>query len=182
MRQFSPPTNLLLTCLAAIGLVVSLGLPWYGAAQGISDSPQDVGTIAGPIEGAAALVARWFSASDGAIGSEILGSTTQNGLIGLALASILLSAAMVVPALRRLAREGLHVIPLAAPAFVVLNMVDQPGAGGMELRPGILIALAAGLMMASAAWHGASLRGARKAPAAYQAPPAPTGRVTPPSF
>ena len=181
MRQFTPITNLLLACLAGVGLVVSLGLPWYGSAASVSDpSSAEVGTIAGPIDSTASLVARWFS-SEGTVatGADALG-TPGKGLLALAAITIVLSVAMLVPVLSRFAKEGLRIVPLAAPALVVLHMANMPGSTPLELRWGIFAALGAGLLMASSAWHGSSLRAHRKAPVAYSAPAAPAASVAPP--
>jgi hypothetical protein len=186
MRQFSPLTNLLLTCLAAAGLVLTLGLPWYGAAVGVSDSETEVGTIAGPIEGVAALVSRWFDPQGtGTTGADALGFA-QQGLMGLAAVTALLAIAMLLPFARRTAQEGLRLIPLAAPALVVLQMVDVPVAGA-ELRWGAFMALLSGLFMASAAWHGAGLRVPARKPAIEYTPErstpatAPASSVAPPT-
>jgi hypothetical protein len=123
-------------------------------------------------------------------GTQALG-TVENGLLGIGAVAIILAAMMFLRPLAPIAREGLRVVPLAAPALVVLQMVDQPGSVAMELRWGVFTALAAGLLMASAAWHGSTLRAPKRvkavtsaAPAAAPIPaPAPLpGSVAPPGL
>jgi hypothetical protein len=74
--------------------------------------------------------------------------------------------AVAMPALRRPAEDFLQLLALAAPVVVVGVAIAHPGTGEAPVRihSGSLIGLALALLMASAAWNGATLREKRKAP------------------
>ena len=174
MRQLTPLTNLLLTALFAAGLVVTLGLPWYGRPpERALDAPEP-----GQVEALAATVARMF----GDAGAKLIGAeaapTAKVALMVIAGASVLLAAGMLVVLLRSVLRPVLRAVPMVAAAVVLVQMLNPPA--GMELRWGIFAALAAALAMANSAFHGAELRAPRPAPARYVPPPPPPGSFAPP--
>jgi hypothetical protein len=174
MRQLTPLTNLALTVLLAAGLVVTLGLPWYGhPPERAPEAPEP-----GQIEALAATIARMF----GDAGAKVVGAeaapAVKVALVAIAGASALLAVLMLLAPLRSVVRPLLKAVPMAAAAAVLVALLDVPG--GMELRWGIFAALAAALAMANSAFHGAELRAPRPAPARYVPPPPPPGSFAPP--
>jgi hypothetical protein len=168
VSQFTPRTNLLLACLAALGLVPALGLPWYAAAPTGRPDP-----FAGSIERLAANIGRWFTSS----GQTFTGSETLNGgktaLLVLGVVTIALCCMALVPGMRDTARGLLRLVPLAAPVIVLVHLVHQPGSNAQtELRWGILVTLGLAAFMASAAYHGGEIQDHKPARAPY-VPPAP---------
>ena len=155
MRQLSPLTNLVLACLAALGLVASLGLPWYAT----SPPAEDIG----PMEAMGERLLRTFT-SDGAptTGADALGPNRTIILIA-ACAVIVLCTALLVPALRGALRDVTRAVAIATPIAVLATAVRA--ADGLELRWGLVVSVAVGLFMANATWHGAAVRQRRPAPA-----------------
>ena len=161
MRQLSPPTNLLLACLAAFGLLGSLGLPWYApphATPAVDLTEVANGKGDGPMQHFAQYVGRMFSSTGLTYdGSEALGSA-RTLLIVLAGLVIVLSVAVVVPALRDALRDVLRAVSLATPVIIGVLAARHPGGHHLEVRWGLLVGLACTLLMASAAWHGSAVR------------------------
>jgi hypothetical protein len=155
MRQLNPITNLVLSCLAAVGLVASLELPWYAT----SPAAENVG----PMEAMGARLLRTFT-SDGATttGTDALG-TSRTILLVAAGAVIVLCTAMLLPALRGVLRDLTRAVAIATPMAVLATAVRA--AEGLELRWGLVVTVAVGLFMANATWHGAAARQRREAPA-----------------
>src|SRR3954451_5593779 len=106
MRQLTPLTNLMLSCISALGLLLSLELPWY--AHPAVDVPD------GRVEAVGAQIARTFTSGDTISGSDVLGSRSTLLYI-VAAVVIALSIAMLVPALREPFRDMLRGISLVSP-------------------------------------------------------------------
>ena len=158
MRQLTPVTNLLLACFAGLGLMASLRLPWYGAAEA---TPANTG----PMEAMGSRLARVFT-TDTATTTGADALADQRVLVlGAALGVIGLCSVMLIPVIRRALCDALRALAILLPIAVLAAAVH--GANGLELRWGLIVSLATGLFMANAAWHGASVRAPRKA-----APPA----------
>jgi hypothetical protein len=158
MRQISPATNLILAALAALGLLGTLGLPWYAPPLA------DANGYDGPVERTAFSVSTVFRHHDGAItGVDALGKT-QNLLLVLVAAIVVLCALTLVPALRRHVRDVLRAFALALPLIVFVLLVDRPGTADIDVHWGVVAALGLALFTASAAWHGSAMR-VRRAPA-----------------
>jgi hypothetical protein len=162
MRQLSPLTNLLLACLSALGLVAALGLPWYAPGLAASDPSAGLSDGQGPMEQFAERLARTFTDGSAMTGADALGaSRTLLSLV--AFAVIVLSLAMLVPAVRPYARDVLRTIAIVAPISVVYLAFDTPGAAAhLEIRWGLLVGVAAAAFMATSAWHGSSIRVKRR--------------------
>ena len=157
MRQLSPLTNLMLACLAAVGLVSSLGLPWY-ASTTTTGAPSDPGQVADAGSDACSRAPARRSP-----GSDVLAS--GRGLVPvLAGVVIVLSLGMMVPALRASLRDLLRAVALATPVLVGFLAVRHPARSDVEMRWGLVAALAIAVVMASAAWHGSAARSRRPAP------------------
>jgi hypothetical protein len=166
MRQLSAPTNLLLACLAGLGLLGTLTTPWFGPPHATpkADLTQvAVGDGDGPMQHFAQWVGRVFSATgvtytgnDALAGSKSL----LFALVGLL---VVLSAAIMVPALRGALRDVLRAVALASPLLIAVLVLRHPGQQHVELRWGAVAALGLGLFMASCAWHGSEFRAKRTA-------------------
>jgi hypothetical protein len=159
MRQLSPLTNLLLACLSALGLVAALGLPWYAPAQALTDPALGLSDEQGPMEQFADRFARTFtSGGDTLTGSDAVG-TSRELLVIVAVAVMVLSAAMLVPALRAIGRDVLRAVALVAPLALIYLAFDTPGAStALEIRWGLVVGVLVSAFMASSAWHGAGIR------------------------
>jgi hypothetical protein len=160
MRQLNPSTNLVLAVLAGIGLLASLGLPWY-APPAEDPNPTD-----GPVERGAWQVAQVFATSTrGTLTGADAAGDGRALLYGLVALVAVVALAISVEGLRRGAEDVMRVVALAAPAVVAFVAITHPGTeADLRLHYGMLVAFAAALAMASAAWHGASMR-AKPAPA-----------------
>lgn len=160
MRQANPSTNLVLAILAGLGLLGSLSLSWYAAP--VTDSVD----TDGPVERGAFQVSQVFAAhAKGVIsGNDALGSGRM-ALVALVAVVALVAFAVGTPALRRPAEDLLRVVAIAAPIVVIVAAAAHPGTNTpVRLHYGMLIGFAAALLMASAAWHGATMREKRKPP------------------
>ncbi|MEA2126901.1 MAG: hypothetical protein QOI80_3683 [Solirubrobacteraceae bacterium] len=161
MRQLSPTTNLVLAVLAGLGLLGSLSLDWF--ATPVTDP---TGTD-GPVERAAFQVSHVFGthAKGAMTGTDALGSG-RSVLIGLIAAVALIAIAVTIPSVRKTAEDALRVVALAGPVVVIVLAAMRPGTDlPVSLHYGTLVGLVAALLMASAAWQGASMRAKRAAPA-----------------
>jgi hypothetical protein len=163
MRQLSPATNLILACLAALGLVGILGAPWYAPAV------PDTNIYDGPVERAAFAVSHVFNHHDRVVtGTDALGSGSKTLLMALVAAVIVLSALAAVPALRTYVRDVLRAVALALPLLVFYLLVDRPRKGNLDIHWGVIAAFAVAGFIASAAWHGSSIRVKRVAPGTWE--------------
>jgi hypothetical protein len=167
MRQLTPVTNLMLACLCAVGLVGALELPWFALVDPASGpSAQAIKDGQGPMESFAGQVVRTFSSEGVATsGSDVLGGE-RTLLMVVAALIVVLSIAMLIPALRAALRDLLRAVGLAAPLLVLFVAIQAPAADGLEFRWGLVCTVAIALFMASAAWHGSSARSPRAVAAA----------------
>lgn len=160
MRQLKPSTNLVLAVLAGLGLLASLGLPWYAAPVA------DTTVTDGPVERFAFQVAQVFatSAKGTVTGSAGLGDA-RVALIAVVAVIALVAVAVGMPAIRRQSEDLMRVVAVAAPLVVIVAAVAHPGATQpVRIHYGLLVSLALVALMVNAAWHGANLREKRAAP------------------
>lgn len=161
MRQLNASTNLLLALLGGLGLLASLTLPWY-AAPAEPPNPTD-----GPIERGAWQVGYVFATSARGMvdGNDAIGGGRV--LLVVAIGAVaLLALAISLNAARQTAEDILRVAALVVPVLVVGIAIAHPGTeAALRLHYGLLVAFAAALFTASAAWHGASWRQKYQAPA-----------------
>jgi hypothetical protein len=143
MRTLGFRSNLLFVIAASVGLVASLGRPWYAPAVALTTVEGDplVGEVQGPVEGFFSRLAREFTATDGTTGWHAF--TTVDMLIcGLVALIALTALAVTVPPLQAVARELLRVAALALLGIVVVKIAMVPDdAGFAERRQGAWIAL-----------------------------------------
>ncbi len=159
MRQLTPPANLVLTILAAFGLLGTLGMPWFAAPA------VDLNATDGPIERGAFQVGQFFAthAKSMVDGSVALGGA-KTVLFGLVIVVVALVGAVSIAAVRKPAEDLLRLVALLSPMVVILVAVAHPGdSAPLHIHYGSLVALAASLLMASAAWQGCSMRAKQQA-------------------
>ena len=174
MRTLGFRTHLLLTIAAAVGIVATLGRPWYAPAPVLGDDPAAIGDISGPLNAFFAALKRSFSDSAGATGWESLDNAAI-ALAAMAGVSALGALACLVPRLQRLGRDLLRYGALAAFAIAAWKLVDTPGPNAaLELRHGALAAAGCAAMMLTCGLGvaNAPLR-RRVATRTYHAPPPP---------
>jgi hypothetical protein len=164
MRQISPASNLVLACLAGLGLLASLSAPWY------APSVPDTNDYDGPIERAAWTVAHVFQHNSHAVtGSDGLG-TSKTLLFILVAAVIVLSILASVSALRVYVRDVLRAVAIAMPLIVFYLMIDRPR--DLVIHWGVLVAMLIAIFVATASWHGSAIRVKRPAPGSWARKPA----------
>jgi hypothetical protein len=152
MRQMSPASNLVLACLAGLGLLGVLGAPWYAPPL------PDANSYDGPVERTAFAFSTIFRHNDGVVtGNDALGDTRYL-LFGLVAAVILLSGLAFVPAMRRHVRDVLRGVSLVLPLVVLFRLVDRPGPGEVDVHWGVVAAFFIAVFTASSAWHGSAIR------------------------
>jgi hypothetical protein len=176
MRTLGMRTNILLAVAAAVGMVATLGRPWYAPAPEATEQRDlAIGSLHGPANGLTAGIERWLSETTGITGWDALGVW---GTVLAALAALTAIGALgcLVPAFQGVAREALRYGALAAVALAFWKVVDTPGPNAeLELRFGAFVAAAAALLALSAGSTVAAmpLRARRRPVAAYQPPPPP---------
>lgn len=193
MRTLGFRSNVLFVIAALVGLVASLGRPWYAPALASAPAEGDslVGEVQGPVEGFFSRLAREFTATDGTTGWHAF-TTTDMVICGLVALAALSALAVMVPALQVVAREVLRVAALALLGIVVVKLAQVPDDAGLaERRQGAWIALAVTGIAASSAFSvcAAPIRRRRPGRSLYDTPaPAPpmstidsTGSTAPPA-
>lgn len=160
MRQLAPASNLVLAVFAGLGLLASLTLPWFAAP---SQSPNSTD---GPVERGAYQVEQVFATSAKGMvdGTDALGSG-QTALLVLVGVVTVLGVLIGANVMRHKVEDVLHLVALAAPIVVLAVALPHPGTDAdLRIHYGLIVGLAATLLMSSAAWHGASMRAKHKAP------------------
>jgi hypothetical protein len=157
MRTHRYRSQLVLCVLAAAGVLVALGLPWYAAAS----PPRAV--MDGQLEGTFDTVARVVLHTDGTTGWDALGAWAT-AVAGAAVLTAVLAVGSLVSDLQSLVREPLRITALATVGFVVSRLLQTPEPG-LELRHGALAAALAALVMLSGAFTAAAAPVQRRGPA-----------------
>ena len=160
MRQLSAVTNLVLAGLASVALVLSLQLPWLAPPGELPEG------LSAP-EHAVRQLARVFATVPGEIAGQDAFVNSRSTLVAMAAAMIVLCALMALPALRGMLREVLRALGLITPLAVGYLIVARPGGVAGDLHWGALVALGVSIFVASAAWHGAAIRGRRPVAGAW---------------
>jgi hypothetical protein len=158
----------MLSLLAVAGIVLALGMPWFGAA------PSGGAYIDGSMDRTLEVIGRAVAASDGLTGREALG-TSAGTITALAGFTGMMALLCLSSALFGVARQGLRLGALATLGVIAWRLVDHPAD---ELRHGALVAAACALVLTSAAMSAASAPMRRKRvvfghPGVYVPPPAP---------
>jgi hypothetical protein len=141
MRALGFRTNVLMTIAAAVGLVATLGQPWYAPAPVAADAaPAAIGDIHGPLNSFFGALRRWVRDSGGTSGWD---SLDHAGIALAAMAGVaaLGALACLAPPLQALGRDLMRYGALAAFALAAWKLVDSPGPNAaLELRHGALAA------------------------------------------
>jgi hypothetical protein len=164
MRTIGFRSNVLFAIAAAFGVIAALGKPWYGPRVTASDAA---------MEDLFGKVGRAVGEPDGTAGWEAL-QTSDQVIAGLAVLTAVLVALALVPALQSqlqlLARWG----AMATVGVILLALVNTPGTTAMaEPRHGVLLALAAALVLLASTWTVSTAPSRRKVATKPYTPPPP---------
>src|SRR5829696_4870270 len=125
MRTLGFRTHVLLAIAGAIGVLYTLGRPWYGGAlPGKTEDEMRIGEIHGPLNSFSDGVKRWMGA-DGVSGWQALDHWGQM-VAAMAVVAVIGSLACVTPGLQGLGRDFARYGALAALAIVAWKLLDPP--------------------------------------------------------
>jgi hypothetical protein len=163
MRTIGFRSNILFAIAAACGVVAALGRPWYGpAVPGGEERMEDLGGAIG----------RALTGSEGTDGWVAL-KTADTLLAGLAVATVVLLAIALVPALQPHVQALARWTALATVGVVLVKLIDGPDVASMgEPRNGIFLALGASLVLLASTWTVAAAPSRRRTPPKSYTPPA----------
>jgi hypothetical protein len=162
MRMIGFRSNILFAIAAACGVIASLGRPWYG--------PSIPGTDA-RMEDLFNGIGRSLTEPHGIDGWTAL-HTADQLLAGLAVATVVLLALTLVPALQRHLQPLARWCALATVGVVLVKLVDQPDTAAMsEPRNGLFLALAASLILLASTWTVAAAPSRKRVPPKSYTPP-----------
>jgi hypothetical protein len=137
MRTLGFRSHVLIAVAAAVGLIASLGRPWYAVAPEATAGAQPGSRLVDSLE-------RLVSDPDGTTGWDALG-TWGTVLAALAAATAAGALGCLVPAVQGVARELVRYGGLVCFAVVAWKVLDHP-ADGTELRMGAVVAGVAALI------------------------------------
>jgi hypothetical protein len=173
MRTIGFRSNVLFIVAASVGLLASLGRPWYARAPVQTPGEVRIGDVQGPVEQFFSRLAREFTTAHGTTGWQAF-SSTDTILTILVLFAIATSIGTLVPNVQQPCREVLRLVTLAMLGIVVVKLANTPDAAGLvERRQGAWIALCVTGIMASSAntiYHAPLVR-RKKGRALYETPP-----------
>jgi len=166
MRTIGFRSNILFAIAAAVGVVASLGRPWYGRAADPTDAR---------MEDLFNGIGRAFTESGGTSGWDAL-KTADTVIAGLAVATVALLVLALAPAIQRYVQRLARWTALAAFGVVLVKLIDEPGANSLnEPRHGVLIALAASAVLLASTFTVAAAPSRKRTPVkTYTPPPAPS--------
>jgi hypothetical protein len=172
MRTIGFRSNILFAIAAAVGIIASLGRPWYGPAA--IDKQQAVGELPSQMEDFLNGIGRAFSSSQGTTGWAAL-ETSDSLIAGFAIATVVLLVLTMFEGLQIHMQFLARWTSLATLGVIIVKLVDEPGSNLLkEPRQGLLIALAAGVMLVASAMSLAATPQRRtKVGKAYTPPVAP---------
>lgn len=163
MRTFGFRSNVLIAIAAAFGVIAALGKPWYGPSVPASDARmEDLFSGIGRAVGEPGGTAGWTALQ-----------TTDQVIAGLAVVTVVLLALTLAPALQHPLQPLARWCALATVGVVLITLIDGPGTTAMaEPRHGVLLALAASLVLLASTWTVAAAPSRRRVtPKAYTPPP-----------
>jgi hypothetical protein len=165
MRTIGFRSNVLFAIAAAFGVVAALGKPWYGPSRPASDAQ---------MEDLFGGIGRAVGEPGGITGWEAL-HTVDQVVAGLAVGTVVLLALTLVQALQHQLQPLARWSALATVGVVLYALVDRPdSAATAEPRNGLLLALAASLVLLASTWTVAAAPSRRRVePKSYTPPPPP---------
>src|SRR3954451_13747370 len=180
MRTIGFRSNILFIIAAGVGLLASLGRPWYAKAPVLTPEEVRIGDVQGPVEAFFSRLAREFSTASGTTGWDAFTSTDVI-LTALVIIAIVSALGSLVAGIEQSCREVLRLVTLAMLGIVVVKLANTPdGAGLVERRQGAWIGLGVtGIMASSAATlYSAPLTRRKQGPSLYESPIVPPPRST----
>jgi hypothetical protein len=173
MRTLGFRTHILLVLAGAVGVVASLGRPWYAKAAPPLGDNSDFFDVHGPLHQVLDSMGRWVDPG-GTTGWNALGTSGQL-LAAASVIAALCAAGCMIPAVQGAVAEPLRYISFAAFAIAAWRVVDSPGPNPeLEIRLGALIALVSATMVWVSAQGVASAPLRRRVtPPRYTPPPPP---------
>jgi hypothetical protein len=173
MRTIGFRSNILFAIAAAVGVIASLGRPWYGPSPAAAKD-QAVGELPNQMEDFFSGIGRAFSNSDGTTGWAALASA-DSLIVGLAVGTVVLLVLTLVPPLQVHVQALARWTSLATLGVIAVKLIDEPGDNVLhEPRQGILIALGAAAVLVASAMTVAAAPQRRRVPVkAYTPAPAP---------
>ena len=175
MRTIGFRSNILFAIAAAVGVIASLGRPWYGPAPAVADpGGPGVGELPSQMEEFFSGIGRAFSDTSGTTGWDAL-QTADAVIAGLACTTVLLLLLTFVPPLQVHMQALARWTSLATFGVVAVKLIDEPGANLLhEPRHGIFIALgAAAVLVASSLTIASAPQRRHVPPKTYTPRPAP---------
>jgi hypothetical protein len=174
MRTIGFRSNILFAIAAAVGVIASLGRPWYGPAPVADPDGAGVGELPSTMEEFFSGIGRAFSNAGGTTGWDAL-HTADALIAGLACTTVLLLLLTFLPPLQTHVQALARWTSLATFGVVMVKLIDEPGANLLhEPRHGIFIALGASAVLVASAMTVASAPQRRRVPPkTYTPPPVP---------
>ena len=174
MRTIGFRSNVLFIIAASVGLLASLGRPWYATAPVLTPEEVRIGQVQGPVEQFFSRLAREFTTEHGTTGWDAF-SSTDTILTVLVVIAIVTALGSMIAGIEQPCREILRLVTLAMLGIVVVKLANTPDSAGLvERRQGAWIALGVTGIMASSAttlYNAPLTRRARTRPL-YDTPPA----------
>jgi hypothetical protein len=151
MRTIGFRSNVLFIIAASVGLLASLGRPWYATAPVLTPEEVRIGQVQGPVEQFFSRLAREFTTEHGTTGWDAF-SSTDTILTVLVAIAIVTALGSMIAGIEQPCREILRLVTLAMLGIVVVKLVNTPDEAGLvERRQGAWIALGVTGIMASSA-------------------------------
>lgn len=184
MRTLSTTSKLLAFAAAALGVVASLGLPWFAASPAAEVKQKGLTRINEPTEKFFGGVERWLTASDGVSAHERF-ATADIVLMALAAIAVLGAGLAVVKGGELVGRWIMQAAAVAILGLVAVKLVQIAATDDLvEARHGAVLAVGCGGVMLLTAAHVAQQKLKRKPPPTMSALHDPTltrpGSVAPP--
>jgi hypothetical protein len=172
MRTLGFRTHVLLVIAGAIGVLASLGRPWYAPAPKPVQADPNSFDVHGPLYGVMHSMRRWLTDPSGVTGWHALGTSGQV-LAGAAGLAALFALGCVAAGTQPLVREPLRYLGYVVIGVSAWRIIDPPGTD-LELRLGALMAFVCSLVIWVCAQGVANAPSRRRvAPPTYTPPPPP---------
>ncbi len=151
MRTIGFRSNVFFIIAASVGLLASLGRPWYAKAPVLTPEEVRIGQVQGPVEAFFSRLAREFTTEHGTTGWDAF-TSTDTILTALVVIAIVTALGTMISGVQQPCREILRLVTLAMLGIVVVKLANTPDSAGLvERRQGAWIALGVTGIMASSA-------------------------------
>jgi hypothetical protein len=173
MRTLGFRTHILLVLAGTVGVLASLGRPWYGTPPAPLGDNSERFDVHGPLRGLLGGMRRWVTDPNGITGWDALGNV-GHVLAGVSLVAALCAVGCMVPAIQGMVSQLLRYVSFAAFGIALWRAVDTPGPNdALELRLGAIIAVISATMLWVSAQGVASAPMRRRVPPPRYMPPPP---------